>query len=147
MKKLTASVLAFIIALMALAGTATAESTVVRHTITGSNFPLYFASEKLDREIPLKFVDDATDLPYIEANDLRDLLIFFFEEDYLVSPAECQKHRKFNVQRPFCGIISTRKINKIDEKPCTCRRPENVQTAHWTGVDAGITRNVRLIAA
>ncbi len=71
----------------------------------------------------------------------------YHELNYVVSPANSQKHRKINVQRPFCGIISARKINVLSEKPCTCRRAEDVQTAHWTGFDAGITRNVRLIAA
>jgi hypothetical protein len=65
---------------------------------------------------------------------------------YLVSPASSPKHRKINVQKPFCGIISAREINVLSEKPCTCRRPENVQKAYWTGFDVGITRNVRLIA-
>ncbi len=68
-------------------------------------------------------------------------------ESTVVSPASSQKHKKFNVQRPFRGIISAWKIKEFNEKPCTCRRPENVQTAYWTGFDAGITRNVWLIAS
>lgn len=66
---------------------------------------------------------------------------------YVVSPARSQKHNKINVRRPFCGIINARKIKELSEKPCTCRRHENVQTAQWTDFYAGVTRNVRLIAA
>ncbi len=84
MKKLAASILALMIALAALAGTGAAESGAAEHTITGSDFPLFQNTYDTELVIPLKFVDGATDLPYIEVNDLLNMLILFFEEDYTV---------------------------------------------------------------
>ena len=82
---------------------------------------------------------------FVNEDDSRTI----YSSDASLNSVSCeyQKQRKINVQRPYCGIISAKEIIVLSEKPCTCRRPENVQTAHWTGFDAGITGNVRVITA
>jgi hypothetical protein len=56
-----------------------------------------------------------------------------------VFPANDQKHRENNGKSPFHGIIGARENEETLEKPCTCGRAQDVQTAHWTSFNAGIT--------
>ena len=44
------------------------------HEISSAAFPLYHNSNSLGMDVKLYFLDGATDLPYIEANDFLTLL-------------------------------------------------------------------------
>ena len=49
-------------------------SSHVTHKITSASFPLCAGEEELGMDMTLYFLDDATDLPYIESKDLQTLL-------------------------------------------------------------------------
>ena len=51
------------------------------HEITSSEFPFYFNSADSGMKVTLYFLDDATDLPYIEVNDWKMLSDNFFDSD------------------------------------------------------------------
>ena len=58
-----------------------AERPSGAYTIENSEYPLYFGPAETGKSLKLYFVDDAADLPYIEANDIVPLLNWFFTEN------------------------------------------------------------------
>jgi len=70
--------LAVLLILSLLLGCAVAESAAqpeTTHQIEMKSFPLYLAKVDLQVDFPLYFVDGAEDLPFVELNDWKDMLL------------------------------------------------------------------------
>ena len=72
------SILLILAMILSLGVTAFAED---QHEITSAGFPFYLNSGNTGMELTLYFLDDATDLPYIEANDWLALMENFFDSE------------------------------------------------------------------
>ena len=77
MKRILATILSLAL-LLGCAVAETAEEPVTTYQIEMKTFPFYVASRALKwrDDFPLYFIDGAEDLPFVEANDWKDLLMY-----------------------------------------------------------------------
>ena len=73
-KKILAALIAGTMVISSASSVMAGENAAGAHEITSSNIP-YYAGGALLGELPLYFLDGITDLPYVEANNIPDVLL------------------------------------------------------------------------
>ena len=102
MKKTVSLILALAL-LLSLAVPALAED---RHEIASAIYPLYSDSNDTGMKMKLYFLDGANDLPYIEANDLRELMDIFYDSS--------QKNISFPITAKDSIVTFTRTVDNAE---------------------------------